>query len=376
MAQPTHILIFRFSALGDVAMTVPVIKLLLQQHASLHVTMVSAPFMQPMFENIERLTFYGADTKKDFKGLKGLWRLSRQIRSSFNYDAIADLHDVLRTKILRTFLGGKPLAVINKGREEKKELTRPVNKKLRPLKTTFQRYADVFEELGCPVKLDEEINLVDGVENRQSRPGETADRDDVKKGDSLPDESTQRDDVKRGHSLPGESRHKERFLIGIAPFARHQPKMYPLNKMKEVVQLLQEHPFINIELFGSKEEGEVLSQWEQEFPRVKSLAGKVSFADELKLISKLDLMVSMDSANMHLASLHHIPVVSIWGGTHPFLGFYGWQQPLENAIQEDLACRPSSVFGNKECPVHGAAGCMQGITPQIVHDRIMKLIKG
>ncbi|RZL98110.1 MAG: glycosyl transferase family 1, partial [Pedobacter sp.] len=90
--------------------------------------------------------------------------------------------------------------------------------------------------------------------------------------------------------------------------------------------------------------------------------------------STLNVMISMDSANMHLASLQGIPVVSIWGGTHPFLGFYGWRQPLANAIQIDLPCRPSSVFGNKQCPVHGAAGCMQDITPQMIYEKVMSII--
>jgi ADP-heptose:LPS heptosyltransferase len=330
-------LIFRFSALGDVAMTVPVIKNLLQQHPGLEVTMVSTPFMQPLFEGIERLGFYPADIKERYNGINGLYALSLRIKKEIPYDAIADLHDVIRTKLLRFFLIGKKVAVIDKGRKEKEELTRPVNKKLRPLKTNFQRYADVFEKLGFPIDLDAEAGIVHRAADPQLLPGKA----------------------------------KTGFLAGIAPFAKHAAKMYPLSKMREVVKSLIEVPSTTVILFGSRAEAKVLEEWEKEIPNVYSYAGKLSFADELTVISQLDVMISMDSANMHLASLYGVPVVSVWGGTHPFLGFYGWDQPSENAVQIDMPCRPSSVFGNKDCPVHGKNGCMEDITPGMIFSKAL-----
>lgn len=342
MASPTsHILVFRFSALGDVAMTVPVIKLLLQQHPGLHVTVVSQPMMRPLFDGIDRLHFYPADIKKKFKGIKGLFALSRQLKKDIPYTAIADLHDVVRTKLLRFFLMGKKVAVIDKGRKEKEELTRPVNKDLRQLKTTFQRYADVFEKLRFPVRLIAK----EGIVHRTANP----------------------------NLLPGKV--KDRMLIGIAPFAKHAAKMYTLSKMKDAVRLFSQHAPVNVLLFGSATEASELEQWERQMPNVYSLGGKMKFDDELSIISQLDVMISMDSANMHLASLYGIPVVSIWGGTHPFLGFYGWGQDPGNALQQDLPCRPSSVFGNKSCPVHGKQGCMTGITPLMVYDKVKSLLK-
>lgn len=309
-------------------MTVPVVRLLLQQYPELHLTFVSAPFVAPMFGGMERLEFVGVDTKKDYAGLAGLSRLSRRLRKMHRFAAVADLHNVLRTKIIRLFLPGLKKAVIDKGRAEKTELTRPVNKKLRQLKTGFQRYADVFAELGYPVDLNAPYH---------------------NKPEPLP------------ALVPGLSGKK---LVGIAPFARHQPKMYPLDQMRQVAEGLAADPGIQVILFGSRAETPTLEQWVG--GNIYSVAGKISFGEELNLISQLDLMLSMDSANMHLASLYKIPVVSIWGGTHPFLGFYGWRQPMENLLQADLPCRPSSVFGNKPCPVHGEQGCMEGITPQLV----------
>ncbi|MET0393249.1 MAG: glycosyltransferase family 9 protein [Chitinophagaceae bacterium] len=339
--SPRHLLVFRFSALGDVAMTIPVIRLLLDRYPGLQVSLVSDPFMQPLTEGIERLHFYPADTKAKFRGIKGLYALSRQIRKDIACDAIADLHNVLRTKLLRFFLAGKPVAVIDKGRKEKKELTRPVDKKLRPLKTMFQRYADVFAGVGLPVQLNVNGGIVPRTANLKTI---------------------------NLSAINGP-------VAGIAPFAKHAAKLYPPDKMKEVVSMLSQYPGITILLFGSPAEAPILQEWEREIPHVYSLAGTMSFAEELDVIAGLDVMVSMDSANMHLASLYGIPVVSVWGGTHPFLGFYGWGQPPDNAVQLDLPCRPSSVFGNKPCPVHGNAGCMNGITPAMIHDKVTDVLK-
>jgi ADP-heptose:LPS heptosyltransferase len=100
----------------------------------------------------------------------------------------------------------------------------------------------------------------------------------------------------------------------------------------------------------------------------------MNFKTELQFISSLDIMVSMDSANMHLASLYGVPVVSIWGGTHPYLGFYGWGQKETNAVQIELSCRPSSVFGNKPC--YNDLACMKGIAPLMIYDKVMQQLEG
>ncbi|MDF2383890.1 glycosyltransferase family 9 protein [Nostoc ellipsosporum NOK] len=329
MTVPRHILVFRFSALGDIAMTVPVLRCLLQQHAGLEVTIVSVPFVKPLFDNIPRLHFIGADIRGQYNGIHGLWRLSRQLKKDVAYDAVADLHDVLRTKLLRQFCRRGPLAVIDKGRKEKKELTRSHNKILRQLPTMFERHAKVFAALKRPVQL----NIQQGV-------------------------------------APAPAASAETFkTIGIAPFAKHAAKMYPLDDMKEVVKRVAGFPDTKVLLFGSKHEASLLEEWAAEIPGVKSLAGKISFAEELAIIAHLKSMISMDSANMHLASLYGVPVVSIWGGTHPYLGFYGWGQDPELAVQIDHPSRPSSVFGNKPCE-----GCMEGITPALIAERVYSII--
>ena len=95
--------------------------------------------------------------------------------------------------------------------------------------------------------------------------------------------------------------------------------------------------------------------------------------EELVLMSHLDVMVSMDSANMHLASLVHVPVVSVWGATHPYAGFMGWNQDDDMTVQVQLPCRPCSVFGNKAC-YRGDMACMNRITPEMIINKVEKVL--
>src|SRR5215203_342571 len=323
-------------------MTVPVVKLLLQQHPELNVIMVSNGFMEPLFKNIDRLQFYAADLKGRHKGIKGLYRLYLDLKTSFSFDSIADLHDVLRTKLLRSFFffSGKPIAVVNKGRSEKKKLTRQKDKILKPLKSTFERYADVFRFLNLSV----ELTAVASIKGTSSTP------------------------------LPLQKLKQQRaIIIGIAPFAQYAEKTYPPEKMKEVIRFLLQHKELIIFLFGGKNDALVLQQWENEFERVESLASKMTFENELEYIAELDVMVSMDSANMHLASLYNVPAVSIWGATHPYAGFYGWGQLPANAVQIDLYCRPCSVFGNKP-GYRGDLLCLHSIAPITIYNKVMENI--
>jgi ADP-heptose:LPS heptosyltransferase len=324
-------------------MTIPVITQLLQQFPELRITFVSNKSFEPLFKGIDRLHFHPADLRKEHRGVKGLYRLYNQLKKEYDFDAIADLHQVLRTKALRTFFSfsSKPVAVLDKGRDQKKLLTRKENKVLAPLPTMFDRYADVFRKLGLPVELDKDFipvkidgkSLLHGLKTQDSR------------------------------------------LIGIAPFAKYPEKTYPIEKMKELIRELTRIPHIRVLLFGGgKKETDLLQQWEKEIPGTEVMAGKMKLDRELEYISQLDLMVCMDSANMHLASLVGVPVISIWGGTHPFLGFYGWGQSMENAVQAELFCRPCSVFGNKPCYRREKWECLHLVTPAMILEKINRVL--
>ncbi len=163
--------------------------------------------------------------------------------------------------------------------------------------------------------------------------------------------------------------------IGIAPFAKHRGKIYPTDEMAQVVAHFAVTRGAAVFLFGAGDERLVLETWEQRFPNVQSMAGKLSLYDELALIQQLPVMITMDSANMHLASFVGTPVVSVWGATHPYAGFYGWQQPSHNAVQANIPCRPCSVFGNKPC-YRGDYLCFREIAPAAIIAKAEKYLAG
>lgn len=343
--QVKKILVLRFSALGDLAMTIPVIWSLKQQFPDTEITFASRAFAKPLIEKVSGVSFFQVELNGRHKGLYGILRLYKDLRKAGEWDAIADLHDVLRTKILRLLfsLNGSKTYRIDKGRKEKKLLTRLKFKVLTPLKPTVQRYAEVFQESGLDVKVDFKTLFTKAAPISSSI-----------------------SDLTGG---------KNCRWIGIAPFAKHEGKAYPIGKMKQLISMLSGKQGIKIFLFGGgKSEEDALEQISVEFPGLINLAGKMKLEQELEIISHLDLMISMDSANMHLASLAGIPVVSIWGATHPHAGFYGWNQSKENAVQVDLYCRPCSVFGNKPCYRKDYA-CMHLIEPENVLNKVLKVLE-
>ena len=340
-----HILIIRFSAMGDIAMTVPIVYSLAKQYPDVRISVLSRPFAQPFFQHLApNVDFMAADLKEEYKGFGGLNALYRRLVAK-QFTAVADFHNVLRTRYLRLrfLLDGKSVAHINKHKQGKKLLCREENKVFIQQPTSFQNYADVLEALGYPIK----------PEFTSIFPAEGGDLQ------LLP-------------NIIGIKQPSERW-IGIAPFAAHAGKMYPQEKMELVVRKLTEkHPSWRIFLFGGgKQEIEVLNQWAAQYPQCLCVANVLKGLEkELILMSHLDTMVSMDSANMHLASLTGTRVVSVWGATHPYCGFMGWQQKEEDAVQiNTLSCRPCSVFGNKPCH-RGDFACMNNILPEEIVRRL------
>ncbi len=340
------VLIARFSALGDVAMTIPVVYSACRCYPDIRFTFLTRKSMTSIFVNPPaNLTVVGVNLEQEYKGVAGLYRLYCEMRRTMDFDGFIDLHDVLRTKILGAIcrLHGIPVAVINKGRRGKRALTRRYHKILLPLQSTRARYRQVFHKIGLPVE-----SRFDGLfDSRPVAPESYAKICPPKK--------------------PGE------VWIGIAPFAKHEGKIYPLNQMEEVVIALTKAPGVRLFFFGGGErEAQILNAWAEKYDGCISLAGKrYGFPTELSLVSCLDVMVSMDSANMHLASLVNTPVVSVWGATHPYCGFKGWRQREDDMVQLPMTCRPCSVFGNKPC-YRGDYLCLRGIAPKLILDRIAR----
>lgn len=331
-----HIYITRFSAIGDIAISAPLVRAYAEANPDIEFTMVSQPMMKILFEGVDNLHFLPTDFKRMNNSIFSLIKLSKKIREG-GATEIADLHNSLRSRVIRLLLSfnGIKSAVIWKSRFKRKALTRRYFKLFQPIATSQRRYEKVFVDLGLT-----DLNF-------------------SKKPVSI--------------KQPLNSQYRK---IGIAPFAKHEAKMWPIEKMEKVVCELSSNPNNTIYLFGGKKkEATLLQKWEDRYPNVESAAGKHTLAEELEIIKTLDVMISMDSANMHLASFCHIPVISVWGATHPYAGFYGWGQDPRLAVQIGLACRPCSIYGEKDCFRKDLA-CLNDITPEMILMRIETLLNG
>lgn len=340
----THLLVIRLSAMGDVAMTIPVLSGLVSQHPNIKVTVLTRNFFTPLFQGIPNVSVYTADVNGKHKGVVGLYKLFRELKG-LHIDAVADLHNVLRSSILKNYFRftNIPFVQLDKGRAEKKALTSGYKKIFKPLKSTYQRYAEVFSQLGFPINLE----LVTPVIKKDSAP--------------------------TTHNLLGPKNGK---WIGIAPFAAFAGKMYPLDQMYKVIKSLNDSSNTKILLFGGgKKEKEQLDDWASELENCVNMAGKISFEEELAVISELDLMVSMDSGNAHLASIYGIPTITIWGVTHPYAGFYPFGQDNANALLADrdvYPLIPTSIYGNKF--PKGYENVMATITPEAIIAKVNSVL--
>jgi len=329
--------------MGDVAMSIPVIRALTEKHPECKITVLSKPFFKPLFDKIPQVSFFAAQVNTKHKGILGLFKLYRELKKE-NITHVADFHNVLRSKILRTLFifNGNPCICINKGRTEKKALTRTKNKIFKQLTTSHQRYAEVLNKLGFNLdlsnptliekkKLSEKITIITGL--------------------------------------------KTDTWIGIAPFAAFKGKVYPLQLMEEVIKEMASKGFKIFLFGGGKHEIKILNTIENTYKNVINLAGQLSFKEELEVISKLDLMVSMDSGNAHLAAMQQVKTITLWGVTHPYAGFAPFHQPDDYCLISDLEKYPKipcSIYGNKV--INGYENVMETISPDRVIEKIMSVL--
>lgn len=338
-----RLLIIRTSAMGDVALTTPVLRGMREQYPDIELIMLTRSAFKPFFSSIEGLRIFLPDFKNRHKGLTGVMRLFSDIRKEGRIDYVIDLHDVLRSQVLRLLfrLSGVPVSVIDKGRSEKKSIINGKNKTR--LKHSVERYCDVFAMAGFPVTPGKGPWIVPSVE-------------DVMNASQMTDQP-------------------DEFNIGVAPYAKHKLKMWPEENMIRLLGLISEKHKSRFWLFGGDEDIENLKALQAKIPGSINVAGSICLDEELALMSRLDLMIAMDSSNMHMAAFIGTRVISIWGGTDPLSGFGAWMQPESFSVRipvEELTCRPCTIYGKGDCK-RGDLACLNWLTPEMVFNRITKI---
>ena len=289
--------------MGDVALTLPVLKSVLQDHPDLQITLVTRRAFLPIFENIDRLEVIPAEFSGEHRGLTGLLRLYRALLKKHSWDGVIDLHEVLRTRILNFFFrfAGIPVHQIHKGRNEKRRLIK--GKLNRPLTSMLERYLTVFADAGYPAAAIAPPPAL--VYPQREATDETG--------------------------------------IAIAPCARHPLKAWPPEKMIALMQILRKYHQVQFYLFGGRDELEQLQRIAEAVPGTSLRPAQIKLRKQLELMARMKLMITMDSANMHLAGLtsnrdlgRHTSVGRFYTSWKPGKGLC--TNPTERAELQALHC--------------------------------------
>lgn len=336
-------LISRFSALGDIAMTLPSVYDACAANPDVDFYFLTRHHPSQIFINRPANLTVCPVNLDNYKGVRGIWRLAKALRKRYQITDYLDLHDVVRTKLLRLFmrLQGVKVTKIDKGRRSKREMTRRTNKMLVQLKPMPERYREVFYNGG--IALSNDFDSLFG--NDKGNPQDFS-------------------------AISGLKKANEKWLA-IAPFAKHRGKIYPMAQLERVIEHYDRTGGIKIFILGyGEEETAEIEKLSRRYASVINVAeAGLGLAAELSLLSHCDVLLSMDSANMHLASLVGLRTVSIWGATHPYTGFLGWRQRTRDVVQLDMTCRPCSVFGDRPC-ARGDYHCLAGIPPKMIIEAI------
>lgn len=339
--------------MGDVVLLIPVIRSFVAAYPDVEVTIVTRPKFASFFTDIERVIPFPADVDHTYNGIFGMRDLFKKLLKKASYDVVLDMHDHIRTIMLRNLFkvfAGR-VVVFNKGRKEKHSITRKENKSQTPLIHTVERYRLAFEKAGFPFKIIPPPYFF----FKNSTIAETTEW------------------------LSKSGIQKKEKWIGIAPFARHTSKIWPLNNYEQVISRMVAQSTFKFFMFGGgAAEVDFFTALQKKFPEhVIVVAGQLKLKQELALMEMLDLMLCVDSSNMHLAALMGIPLVSVWGGTHTDVGFGPYGKGQESVIEvsrNELPCRPCSVYGREKCLREDFA-CLAWITPEQVSNQIINRIK-
>jgi len=338
--------------MGDVVLLVPVIRSLVDSYPDVEVTVVTRPKFATLFTDMERVIPFPADVDYTYTGIFGMRELFGKLLRKGNYDVVMDMHDHIRTILLRNLfkIFGVPVVVFEKGRSEKHSFTKKENKRTSALPHTVERYRLAFEKAGFQLTISSPPHLAI-KETTQDQLAEWLQKNNLSK--------------------------KEKW-IGIAPFALHLSKIWPVQNYSPVIEQFIRKMAVKFFLFGGGEKDiKFFESLRQKFPEhCVIVAGELKIKQELALMQQLDLMLCVDSSNMHLASLMGVPLLSIWGGTHPDVGFGPFGKDEESILQislEELPCRPCSVYGKEKC-YRGDFACLNNITPDQVVGRMEKLL--
>jgi ADP-heptose:LPS heptosyltransferase len=320
-------LIVRFSSIGDIVLTTPVVRCLKKQVVTAEVHYLTKASYKSIVE-------YNPYIDKAHY-LQDNWDALMDELDREDFDYIIDLHHNLRTWKVKKKLGKKSWS-FNKLNIEKFLY---VNFKLRvlPDKHIVDRYLDTLSEFGIS-------NDGDGLDYFIAE-----------------NEKTDESDIPASHHAG---------YIGLVIGAAHNTKKLPLHKLQSLCKTI-DHPIILMGGPEDKANGELIASVDPH--KVYNACGKFSINESADLVRRSKLIITHDTGLMHIAAAFKKPVISVWGNTVPEFGmypYYGAKKGVFDIMEvRPLSCRPCSKIGYNKCPL-GHFKCMENISVDGIYEKV------
>jgi len=337
------ILFIRFSSIGDIVLTTPVVRCVKTQLPKAEVHYLTKTVFKPVIENnpyIDKRFYLEGDL------MPVVIELLKE-----KYDVIIDLHKNLRTSYVKSILTQAFDSNIRKFTFSKLNIKKwlLVNLKINllPDKSIVERYFEGLRSLGI-------TNDGQGLDYFISA------SDEIRK-----------DDLPMGHMLG---------FVACVIGGQHETKKMPVEKWKEFCRQL-DFPVV---LLGGKEDAENAEAIRKvDEVKIYNACGKFSLNESAHIVQKARFVITHDTGLMHIAAAFKKPVISIWGNTVPAFGmfpYYGYNNLKSNIApaslifeRKDVKCRPCSKIGYAKCP-KGHFNCMNKLEIQTLLAMSQQLI--
>lgn len=342
MGSPKSILVIRFSSIGDILLTTPVVRLLKTQFPDCRIDfVVKEQFSELLAENPNISQLYHYSKTNPNRSLKSI---KQQIRSQ-RYDLIVDLHKNFRSFYLSFSSRAHRIVRYRKGVLRRWLLVHFKLFRNRPVVPIFQRYLNTL----LPYQLSNELLRLEIF---------------------IPDKIVARVEGKYDNFIRGSLGP----IIGIAPGAKHETKRWTAEGFNAVIRFFIEQQNARVILFGGATDIDFINQLPfSQGHHVLNVAGQLSLSETAALMAHCDLMLTNDSGLMHLATALKKKVVAIFGSTTEQLGFFPYLTEYLVVQNNSLFCRPCSHIGRKRCP-KGHFKCMRDISAEQVISAMLKLL--
>ncbi|MBI2427265.1 MAG: lipopolysaccharide heptosyltransferase II [Ignavibacteriales bacterium] len=344
MKSPGKILVFQTAFLGDVILTLPMIQVLKKNFPLAEIDVVTTPVASSLLENhpaVSHIIQY--DKRKSQKGIKGIISLALDLRHR-SYDVVVVPHRSFRTASVVALTG--------------------IQERI-GFSNASARF--VYNHIGEYIKTKHEIErnyaLLSPFNIRVTQK-------------ELPSLYPSLDDINRVNKFLFEREIlNQRNMVAIAPGSVWNTKRWLLDRFTQLALRLATDgkEILIIGGAGDTELGRAIIE-ATKHKQIHDTTGKLSLLQSAELIGRCNVLISNDSAPLHIGVAMRTPVVAIFGATVPEFGFAPYGKDDVVVETKGLSCRPCAIHGGDQCPI-GTFECMKKIESGMVYDRVQSVLR-